>query len=98
MFRECLWDALNDTFEGKTSIEIQNVRCYEYADGNQDIFINYVDGFSRRIEKVEVFYREVIDSWEENIPSGHMEYYILHDSKIYPFYCDFDDVYSIDLL
>ena len=45
--RKCLWNGINKSFGGDTSKTITSVRCFEYKDGVQDLFINYFNSYSK---------------------------------------------------
>lgn len=91
-FIQCLWNGLNTSFGGDPSKTIKSVRCFEYEDGKQSIFINYSDGYSKRIENVQIFFRQII---EEEIHDGikfdvfgQSEYYIIYNNELYTFFYD----------
>lgn len=93
ILRKCLWNGINALFGGDTNRSITSVRTFEYNDGTQDLFINYSDGYSKRVENIKIFVRHIIeDELEGGIQSGHGELYILYDDRIYPFFYDLNDV------
>ncbi|MDY3891644.1 MAG: hypothetical protein SOZ26_03775 [Bacteroidaceae bacterium] len=91
--RKYLWNGINKSFGGDTSKTITSVRCFEYKDGVQDLFINYSNSYSKRIKNVKIFLRHIIEEEiGDAVQFGHGELFILYDEKIYPFFYDLDDV------
>lgn len=92
VLHHCLWQALNEAFDGDTSKEIKNVRCYESEDGSQDMYINYACGLSKRVDNISIFSNAIIeDNPEFGIEFGFIELYILHYDKLYRFCYDINE-------
>lgn len=91
--RNSIQIGINTAFGGDASKKIKDVRCYEREDGLQDLYINYSDGYSKRIENVHIFVRTIIEEeLGQGVQSGHGELYVLHNDKLYPFLYDINDV------